>query len=137
MRRIEERDRPWLVDLCKRRYSNKYSAETADAYLCNVVLKNPIQYYATRTADAFQITNLTTTPWTPRDYRADMVFICCDHGKMWQSLLLLRDSIQWARDRRAVAWRFETETDTDLAPIMKRLGVREITPRYHLDLLQD
>lgn len=99
-----------------------------------MVLPNPIQYYATRTSDAFAITNLTTTPWRPSIFKADVVFICCDHGKMWQALTLLRDSIQWARDRRAAAWRFETETDYDLKPLMHKLGVKEITPRYHLDL---
>ena len=100
----------------------------------NIVLKNPIQYYATRTSDAFQITNLTTTPWTPAAFKADIVFVCADHGKLWQLLPLLRDSIQWARDRRAAFWRFETETEYDLRPLMHKLGVSEITPRYHLDL---
>jgi hypothetical protein len=134
VRRLEERDRPWLVDLCKRRYPPHYDAETSDAWLRNVVLKNPIQYYATRTRDAFQITNLTTTPWTPAFFKADIVFICADKGKAWQVLPLLKDSIQWARDRHAVAWRFETETEFDLAPIMKRLGAVVLTPRYGLSL---
>ena len=98
------------------------------------MLPNPIQYYATRTSDAFQITNLTTTPWAPATFKADIVFVAADHGKMWQLLPLLRDSVQWARDRNAVWWRFETETDFDLAPIMKRIGANEITPRYHLKL---
>jgi hypothetical protein len=123
-----------LVDLCKRRYDSRYSPETADVWLTNVVLKNPIQYYATRSADAFQITNLTTTPWTPATFKADIVFVAADHGRMWQILPLLRDSINWARDRRAAVWRFETETDFDLAPIMRRLGATDITPRYHLEL---
>jgi hypothetical protein len=134
LRRLEERDRPWLVDLCKRRYPPYYDAVTADHWLRHVVLTNPIQYYATRTANAFQITNLTTTAWAPTIFKADIVFICCDHDKMWEAIPLLRDSIQWAKDRYAVAWRFETETDYDLAPIMKRLGVGTRTPRYILDL---
>lgn len=134
LRRLEERDRPFLVDLCKRRYATDYNAETTDAWFTAIVLRNPIQYYATRTIDAFQITNLTTTPWRPHEFRADIVFICCDHDKLWQALPLLRDSIQWARDRRAVAWRFETETAYDLKPLMAKLGVTEITPRYHLEL---
>ena len=99
------------------------------------MLKNPIQYYATRTADAFQVTNLTTTPWQPQNFRADIVFICVDHGKLWQAFPLLRDSIQWARDRKAVQWRFESETMYDLKPIMEKLGVRELTPRYCLNIV--
>ena len=139
LRRIEKRDRPWLVDLCKRRYSHIYDAGTADAWLLNVVLPNPIQFYATRTANAFQVTNLTTTPWTPQKFKADIVFICADRtspeGKsVWETLSLLRDSIQWARDRRASAWQFETETEHDLKPLMQKLGAKEITPRYRLTL---
>lgn len=88
----------------------------------------------TRSADAFQITSLTTTPWTPQAYQAEVMAICADHGKMWQAVKLLRDSIQWARDRRAVGWNFSTETQYDLAPIMKRLGAVALTPRYRLDL---
>jgi hypothetical protein len=122
------------VDLCKRRYAHNYSAESADAWLTNVCLKNPIQYYATRTADAFQITNLTTTPWTPARFAADIVFVCADANKTPQVIMLLRDSIQWARDRKASVWRFETETEYDLKSIMMRLGVKEITPRYRLEL---
>lgn len=132
---MEDRDRAWLVDLAWRRYGSQYNATGADAWFTNVVLKNPIQYYATRTANAFQISNLTTTPWQPRVYRADIVFICADHGKMWETLPLLRDSIAWARDRGAYAWRFETETEHDLGPVMKKLGVTELTPRYHLELV--
>jgi hypothetical protein len=123
-----------LVDLCKRRYAHIYDARTADAWLTNIALKNPIQYYATRTKDAFQVTNLTTTPWQPATFKADIVFICADHGMMPQAIALLRDSIQWARDRKAAEWRFETETDIDLKPLMLRLGISEITPRYRLDL---
>lgn len=134
LRRIEAKDRPWLVDLCKRRYPPYYNALEADAWLLNRVLPNPLQYYATRSANAFQITNLTYTYWAPSKARADIIFICADKGKAWETLSLLRDSIQWARDRNASSWRFETETDYDLKPIMRRLGVTEITPRYHLEL---
>jgi hypothetical protein len=134
LRRIEERDRPWLVDLCKRRYSHIYDAGTADAWLTNIALKNPIQYYPTRTANAFQVTNLTTTPWAPSRFKADIVLICADKDKIWEALSLLRDSIQWARDRRACEWRFETETEFDLKILMQKLGATELTPRYRLDL---
>src|SRR5215475_14164148 len=92
LRRIEESDRNWLWDLCKRRYPRGYDAGNADAWMRNVVLRNPQQYYATRSANAFQITNLTCTPWRPADFKADIVFICADEGKVWETLALLRDS---------------------------------------------
>jgi hypothetical protein len=121
--------------LCKRRYPPEYDAANADAWMRHVVLKNPQQYYATRTANAFQITNLTCTPWRPSDFKADIVFICADEGKMWEALPLLKDSIKWARDRKAYEWRFETETDFDLKPLMQRLGVFGTTPRYRTSLV--
>jgi hypothetical protein len=116
-----------------RRYPKHYDIDTAAAWVINSVLKNPIQYYATRSSDAFQITNLTTTPWTPKTFKADIVAVCADHDKVWQLCELFRDSIRWARQRDAVAWRFQTDTEFDLAPIMKRLGIDTITPRYVLE----
>jgi hypothetical protein len=123
-----------VVDLCLRRYPPHFDIETATVWVINNVLKNPIQYYATRSADAFQITNLTTTPWTPKTFKADVVAVCADHGKVWQLLNLFRDSIDWARQRNAAAWRFETETAYDLKAIMQRLGAADLTPRYQLTL---
>jgi hypothetical protein len=123
-----------VVDLCLRRYPKHYDIDCAATWVVNAVLKNPIQYYATRSANAFQVTNLTTTPWTPKTFKADIVAVCADHGKMWELLPLFRDSIRWARERDAFAWRFQTDTQYDLAPIMKRLGIEQLTPRYVLEL---
>ena len=134
LRRLETRDRPWLVDLFRRRYPPHWNVATADAWIAEAVLPNPIQFYATRNADAFQITSITTNPWTPQTFQADVVALCCEHDKIWQTFPLLRDSIQWSRDCHCHQWRFGTETDYDLAPIMKRLGAGNITPRYHLNL---
>ena len=134
LRRIETRDRPWLVDLFRRRYPSHWNVATADAWIAEVVLTNPIQFYATRNADAFQITSIATSPWTPQTYRADVVGLCCDHGKIWQLLPLLRDSIQWSYDCQCHEWRFANDTGFDLGPIMKRLNAGIITPRYQLNL---
>jgi hypothetical protein len=120
--------------LCKRRYPPEYDAANADAWMRHVVLKNPQQYYATRTANAFQITNLTCTPWRPADFKADIVFICAEEGKFVEALSLLRDSIKWARERKAYEWRFETETEFDLGPIVGKLGCKMVTPRYRMSL---
>lgn len=134
VRRLEESDRPWLIDLCKRRYPPYYDTVTAENWISHAVVRNPIQFYITRTPNAFQITNLTASAWTPKEFTADIVAVCCDHGKMWEIFPLLRDSIRWARDRNALRWRFETDTEYDLGLIMRRLGASEITPRYCLNL---
>lgn len=134
VRRVEESDRAWLVDLCKRRYPPHYDLGATEAWIINAVLKNPINFYATRSADAFQITNLFAPPWAPTQLKADVVAICADDGEIWQAFLLLRDSIAWARSRNASHWRFETDTAYDLGPIMRRLGATEVTPRYTLNI---
>ena len=132
--RLDEKDRGWCVDLCKRKYPPHYDTSTAEAWIINVVLKNPLSFYATRTNDAFQITNISSTAWTPTILRADIVAVCADTGKMWQVLPLLKDSIRWAKERKIHIWRFETETEFDLTPIMHRLGAKTMTPRWNLEL---
>lgn len=133
VRRLEENDRTWLVDLCRRRYPPHYDIGAAENWISHAVVRNPVQFYATRSPNGFQITNLTANAWTPRDFTADVTVILCDFGHVWEALPLLRDSMKWARERRAIRWRFETDTEHDLAPIMKRLGVPPVTPRYCLD----
>jgi hypothetical protein len=127
---VEESDRSWLVDLCKRRYPPHYDTSTAEYWIINNVLKNPISFYMTRTDNAFQITNLSAMAWTPKDQTADIVAVCADFEKLWELFPLLRDSMRWAQERGAKRWRFETDTEYDLKAIMKRLGAADETPRY-------
>lgn len=133
VRRLEEGDRAWLIDLCKRRYPPHYDTLTAESWISHAVLRNPIQFYITRSPNAFQITNLSASAWTPKEFTADVVAVCCDSGKMWEIFPLLRDSMRWAKERNAVRWRFETDTEYDLGAIMRRLGATELTPRYALN----
>ena len=134
VRRVEASDRSWIVDLCKRRYPPHYDTSTADIWITNAVLPNPIQYYMTRTPNAFQITNLSAMAWTPKEFTADVVAVCCEFDHMWEIFPLLRDSARWALERRATRWRFEGDTEYDLSPVMKRLGANVQTPRYSMNL---
>jgi hypothetical protein len=86
----------------------------------------------TRSDGAFQITNLTMSPWTPTLPQADIVAVCAEDDCVWQVSELMRDSMKWAKQRGAWEWRFESNTDFDLGPIMRRLGAKTISPRYSM-----
>ena len=129
-RLLTEHDLPWLIFLCKKRYSNRYDSSTTETWFRNIVLKSPLTFYATRTENAFQISMLSVMPWTPAEPECIVVFACADSGKGWQIIRLLRDSIAWARRRRCTIWRLSSDTDAEMVAIGKRLGAIEISPRY-------
>lgn len=130
MRLTTEADVPWLVNLCKRRYSNRYDSSTTENWFRNVVLKSPMTFYATRSENAFQISMLSIMPWSPAEPECSAIFACADEGAMWEEVKLLRDSIEWARKRRCSMWRLSSDTDADFVALAKRLGADEISPRY-------
>lgn len=130
MRLITEHDIPWLVYLCKKKYSNRYDAPTTENWFRNIVLKSPMTFYATRSDNAFQITMLSVMPWLPAEPEANMIFVCADTGKMWEALRLLRDSVDWARNRKCAIWRLSSDTEIDFPGVARRLGCDEISPRY-------
>jgi hypothetical protein len=131
---MTEADLDWLTYLCKKRYSHKYDSETTAAWFQNVVLKSPLLFFAARTQDAFCISLISVTPWLPGSIEANVVFVCCDDGCMYQALRLLRASIAWAKLRNCTLWRLSSDTDYDLAPLARRLGATELSPRYVLRL---
>src|SRR5262245_5495391 len=133
-RLMTEADYPWLHYLCKKRYSRDYDSDSTAGWFKNIVLKSPLMFFACRTQDAFAITMLSVTPWLPNSIEANLVFICADDGCLWQSIRLLRSSIDWAKRRRCTLWRMSSDTDYDLAPLARRLGATELSPRFILRL---
>jgi hypothetical protein len=129
-RLMTEADLPWLTQLCRKRYSHKYDAEATQGWYSNIVMKSPLMFYPVRSADAFCITMLSVVPWLASDLDANVVFICCDEGCMWQGLRLLRCSIDWAKRRRATVWRLSSDTEYDFKALAMRLGATEISPRF-------
>lgn len=127
-------DLPWLDYLCKKRYSHKYDADSTAAWFLNIVLKSPMIFFACRTQDAFAITLISVVPWLPNNIEANLVFICADDGCMWQAVRLLRSSIDWAKRRKCTLWRVSSDTDFDLAPLARRLGAKELSPRFVMEL---
>lgn len=134
IRLMHEGDLPWLLALCRRRYSSHFDHEGGEGWFRNIVMKAPLLFYPARTDNAFTITMLSCLPWLPNEWNADVVFTCADDGAMWEVISLLRRSIEWARYRRAATWRICSETDYDIASLAHRVGAHAIEPRYVLRL---
>lgn len=130
VRLLTENDLPWLIYLCKKRYSNRFDSSTTENWFRNIVLKSPMTFYPTRTENAFQITMLSVMPWLPAEPEANVIFVCADTGGMWEALRLLRDSIEWAKGRKCSIWRLTSDTEHEFPGVAKRLGCQEISPRY-------
>ena len=134
VRLMTEDDLPWLKDLCLRRYSHRYEPESTENWFRQLVLKNPLLFLAIRTDNAFSISLISCLPWLPSEFEVNVIFLCAEHGEMWQALKLCRYSIDWARRRKCHVWRLASETGYDLSMISKRLGCKELTARYSLRL---
>lgn len=129
-----ENDLQWLIFLGKKRYGEEFDYLTVEGWYRNVVLKNPMMFHPTRLSNAFQIGMITCVPWLPAEFEYHVVFVCSDHNFMWESAKLLRHSIEWSRKRGCKRWRLSSDTDFDLAPIARRLGATEVSPRFTITL---
>jgi hypothetical protein len=132
IRALNEDDVPWLITLGRKRYGLDFDYFCTESWFRNIVMKQPVLFHPVRTSDAFCISTLSILPWTPARIECNVVFICCDDGAMWQGMHLLRASIEWGRSRKCALWRLSSDTAYDLAPMARRLGVEEITPRFEL-----
>jgi hypothetical protein len=129
-----EEDIPWLVFLCVKKYEKRFDRESTEGWYKNIVLKSPLLFLAARTDNAFCISMLSCMPWTPTEFEVNVIMLCADDGAMWETLPLLRYSIAWSRQRKCKIWRLCSDTVFDLKPLANRVGAREISPRYMLDL---
>lgn len=123
-----------MVELCKRRYGERYDLLTTEAWVRNHVLQNPLIYLSIRNDAAFLIAYLHNLPWTAQEYEAEVALICAEEGRAWKAIELLRASIEWGRWRQAKRWIFSSGTSFDFAPIAKRLHAYTLPPRYQIDL---
>ena len=123
-----------MLDLGRRRYSNRFDLMATEAWFRNIVLRAPLVFLPVRLESAFLIAALNIIPWVPGELEANVVLVVADDGAMWQALDLLRFSIDWAKKRRATEWRLTSETEVELGPFAKRLGAKELSPRYCLRL---
>ena len=133
-RLITDQDIPWMIELGNRRYSNHYDHMATEMWVRGIVLKSPMMFWPCRTDNAFCIAMISTTPWNPSTPEANVVLVCAEEGHMWEAVMLLRASIEWAKRRKCSLWRLSSETDFDLAPIALKLGAKEPNVRWVLRL---
>jgi hypothetical protein len=131
---MHEGDLPWLYEVCQKRYSDKYDPAATEGWYRNIVLKTPLLFLPIRTDHAFTIAMLSCLPWTPSEFEVNIIMLCAEDGHMWDTLRLLRSSIEWARLRKASYWKICSETDYELGPLARRLGATELTSRYVMRL---
>ena len=131
---LSDSDIQWLLFLGKKRYGDGFDYVTVEGWFRNIVLKSPLMFYPIRTANAFLIAMLSVNPWTPSEFECNTVLICADDGAMWEAVKLLRASIEWARARKCKRWRMSSDTEYDLAPMAKRLGAIELSPRFTIEM---
>lgn len=129
-RLIVEGDVNWMLELGDRRYPGRYDRLGTQMWFLNIVLKGPMMFLPIRTDNSFLIAMLSTTPWMPATPEANVVLVCAEEGHMWEAIMLLRASIEWAKRRKCSLWRLSSETDFDLAAIAHKLGATEANVRY-------
>ena len=130
VRLMVDADTPWVVELCKRKYSQHYDAVSTEAWFRSLVLPNPMKWLPIRTDHAFLIAMFSMDPWSPTQIICDIQFICADEGAMWEAVRLLRYSIDYAQKRGSTVWRLGVGWDnpTDLRPIARLVGAKEVHP---------
>ena len=121
-----------MQELGDRRYPGRYDRLGTEMWFRNIVLKGPMMFLPIRSANAFCIAMISTTPWMPQAPECNVVLVCAEEGCMWEAIMLLRASIEWGKRRRCALWRLSSETDFDLAPIAHKLGATEANVRYVL-----
>jgi hypothetical protein len=131
---MTEDDIPWLKYLCLKKYPDTYDPISTERWFRTYVLASPMMFFPVCTDNAFCIAMLSTVPWTPAEFECNVIFVCAEDGAMWEALTLLRASVNWARRRKCTTWRISSDTDHDLAPLARRLGATELSPRFCLRL---
>lgn len=129
-------DFPWLKDLLLRKYGNNYDVQSTELWFNNVVLRDSFSFLPIRSEGAFLLASLRTSAWLPNEFECSISLLAAHDGCHWQTLPLLRESIAWAKRRRAARWCAYSETDTDYSALMNRIGAIE-EPRFTMNLKED
>lgn len=133
-RLVVEGDIPWMAALAERRYPRNYDIEAAEMWMRNIVLRQPMVFYPIRTDHAFMVTMVSLLPWTPGEPEAMVCLLCSEEGHIWDGVKLARASLEWALRRNCARWGFNSDTEFDIGPIVKRMGLVERCPRYVVNL---
>lgn len=126
-------DIPWALSLAYERYGAYEPGKTLLFVL--QALRSPDALILKNEArTAFLVANAVASPWWPDQLECHVMMLCTKPGAHWQGIKLLRESIDWARLHSCVRWRFHSETAHDVGALCRRVGAREDSPRYVIDL---
>jgi len=132
-RKVVADDIPWMLSLAHERYG-AFDPGGALSFLLQA-LNSPLTLLLRSCArDAFLIAATVTPPWYPTATECHVMVLCAKPGAHWQAIKLLRGSVEWARLRKCVRWRFHSETQHDVAALCRRIGATPDSPRYVIDL---
>lgn len=134
LRLLTEQDLTWAVWLGRKRYPKNYDPIGAEGWLRNIVLRNPLSFFAQRSENAFCVSMLSVKPWTPTDNECSVAALCADDGALWEALKLVRWSLEWARNRKCVSWCLSSDTEYNFEMLARRLGADEVSPRFIIRL---
>jgi hypothetical protein len=130
---LTESDCDWIRKLSRKKYPHHYDFISTEGWFRDTVLKNPIKFLPIRTDSAFLIGFIDFLIWQPRDYTFSVALICADDSFHWEAVRLLRFSAQWAEERGCAAWFCGSdEDDVNLRAMCKRIGAKEIAPRFKM-----
>lgn len=129
-RLFTEQDILWVVWLGRKRYPKNYDPWGAEGWLRNTVLKQPLMFLPMRTNRAFCVSMISVKPWTPSENECHVAALCADDGAMMEAIKLLRWSIEWAKLRKCSVWSMSSDTEYDFEMLARRIGAKEIGPRF-------
>jgi hypothetical protein len=123
-----------MVALAKRRLGNdtRFDFLSAEGWVRNIVLKQPMVFLPIRSSNAFLIAILACIPWLPADMECNVALVYAEEGSMWEALALIRESVAWADRRGCAEWHISSESVYDLAPLARRVGADQCPPRYRV-----
>src|SRR5262249_24364993 len=125
-------DLPWCLSLGHRRYPATYDPGGALSFLA-IVIRNP-SALTIRSADAFMVAHYVHGPaWRPNEPECHVMLLCADMGAHWQAAKLLRRSVELAKQRGCVRWRFHSETEANIDGLARWVGARQDSPRWVID----
>lgn len=131
--RIVAGDIPWILSLASERY-RQFDPGGALTFLIQALQSQTTLMIRTEQKSAFLIASTVSAPWYPKELDCHVMGFCAKPGAHWQALKLLRESVAWAKLQGCVRWRFHSETEHDVGALCRRVGARQDSPRYLIEL---
>lgn len=131
--KVEVADLPWVLSLGYECYG-PYDPGGVLRFLLGAVNSPDILAIRSEDKNAALCASIVIPPWYPKAPECNVLLICARKGSHWQAVKLLRESISWARLRGCVVWRFHSDSKHGVGALALRVGAREDTTRYVMDL---